>query len=128
MYEKLEANEFVLSSDDEIAREERLLIDGLHGIKSYVASDHILNLLEEVEGQLPGDKAEMRGVIDRYLALPEETRLNYRLGRRAGVYRRLDDLSNPLLFQRVRDLLNKIGSSTSEKVEETIANFMERYI
>jgi len=128
LYEKLEANEFALSSDDEIVREERVLIDGLHGIKSYFASDHILNLLEEVEGQLPEDKAKMRGVIDRYLALPEEERFNYRLGRRAGVYRRLDDLDNSLLFQRVQDLLDKIGAASPQTVEESIANFMERYI
>lgn len=128
LYGKVEANEFVLSSDDEIIREEGLFIDGLHGIKSYFTSDHVLNLLEQVEGQLPGDKAKMRGIIDRYLALPEEERLNYRLGRRAGLYRKLDDLYNPLLFQQVQDFLNKIGAASPQKVEETIANFMERYI
>jgi radical SAM superfamily enzyme YgiQ (UPF0313 family) len=128
LYEKVRANEFLPSSDDEIVREERLLIEGLHGIKSYFASDHILNLLEEVEGQMPGDKAGMIGVIDRYLALPEDERLNYRLGRRAGVYRKLDDLDNPVLFQRVQDFLEKIGIASPQTVEGTIASFMERYI
>jgi len=128
LYEKIEANEFVLASDDDIIREEGLLIDGLHGITSYFASDHILNLLEEVEGQLPGDKMKMRGVIDRYLALPEEEKLNYRLGRRAGLYRKLDDLNNPMLFQRVQDHLVRIQATSPQKVEETIGNLMERYI
>jgi len=40
----------------------------------------------------------------------------------------LDDLYNPLLFQQVQDFLNKIGAASPQKVEETIANFMERYI
>ena len=128
LYGKIEANDFLLSSDDEIVREERLLIDKLHGIESYFASDHILNLLEEVEGQLPGDKPKMIGVIDRYLALPEEERLNYRLGRRAGVYRKLDDLKNPLLFQQVQAFLDKVGAASPHKVEESIAGLMERYI
>ncbi|UCD70600.1 MAG: radical SAM protein [Syntrophobacterales bacterium] len=128
LYGKVEANEFVLSSDDEIIREEGLLIDGLHGIKSYFTSDHILNLLEEVEGQLPGDKHKMRGIIDRYLILSEEEKLNYRLGRRAGIYRKLDDLNNPMLFQRVQDTLKRIGAASPQKVEETIADLMERYI
>jgi radical SAM superfamily enzyme YgiQ (UPF0313 family) len=128
LYGKLEAAEFVLSSDDEIIREERLLIDELQGIRSYFASDHILNLLEEVEGQLPGEKAKMRGVIDRYLALPEEERLNYRLGRRAGLYRKLDDLNNPTLFQRVQGHLETIYAGSPQKVEEAISELMERYI
>ncbi len=130
LYEKIETNEFVLSSDDEIIGEERLLIDELHGIKSYFASDHILNLLEEVEGQLPGDKPKMRGVIDRYLALPEDERLNYRLGRRAGLYRKLEDLNNPMLFQRVQAHLESIQAQAAspQKVDEAIGNLMGRYI
>ena len=128
LYGKVETDQFVLSSDDEIIREEGLLIDEIHGIKSYFASDHILNLLEEVEGQLPGDKPKMRGIIDRYLALPEEERLNYRLGRRAGLYRKLDDLNNPMLFQRVQDHLKGIQAASPHKVEEAIAELMERYI
>jgi len=105
-----------------------LLIDKLDGIKSYFASDHILNLLEEVEGQLPGDKPNMRGAIDRYLTLPVEERLNYRLGRRAGLYRKLDDLNNPMLFRRVQDCLEEIRASSPQEVEEAISELMERYI
>ena len=128
LYAKLEKKEFRLSSDDDIIREEALFIDELDGITSYFASDHILNLLEEVEGQLPEDKPRMREIINRYLTLPEEERINFRLGRRAGLYRKLDDLNNPILSQQVRDCLGKIGSASPEKVEEAIANLMERYI
>jgi radical SAM superfamily enzyme YgiQ (UPF0313 family) len=125
LHRKVETNEFVLSSDDEIVREEGLFIEELNGITSYFTSDHILNLLEEVEGQLPGDKPKMKGIIDRYLALPEGERINYRLGRRAGFYRKLDDLNNPLLFQKVQCLLE---ATSPQGVEGTIAGLMERYI
>jgi len=81
-----------------------------------------------VEGQLPGDKPKMKGIIDRYLTLPEEKRLNYRLGRRTGFYRKLDDLNNPMLFQRVQDHLERIQATSQQKVEEAIADLMERYI
>jgi histone acetyltransferase (RNA polymerase elongator complex component) len=128
LYGKVKAGKFVLLSDDEVIREEGVLIDKLQGIKSYFASDHILNLLEEVKGQLPGDKLKMRGVVDRYLTLPEEERLNYRLGRRAGLYRKLDDLNSLTLFQRVQDYLERIQASSPHKVEEAISELMERYI
>jgi hypothetical protein len=128
LYGKVKAGKFVLLSDDEVIREEGVLIDKLQGIKSYFASDHILNLLEEVKGQLPGDKLKMRGVVDRYLTLPEEERLNYRLGRRAGLYRKLDDLNSLTLFQRVQDYLERIQASSPQKVEEAISELMERYI
>jgi len=41
-------------------------------VTSQLKSDHILNLLMEVEGQLPEDKEECIAVIDRYLQLPDE--------------------------------------------------------
>ena len=72
LYRKMEKGEFILLSDDEVVIEERLLIETLEGITSTFVSDHILNLLEEVEGKLPEEKGKMLAVIDRYLALPQE--------------------------------------------------------
>ena len=40
-----------------------------------------MNLLEDVAGKLPENKGSMLAVIDRYLALPSEERLLFRLGR-----------------------------------------------
>jgi hypothetical protein len=68
LYEKVEKGEFTLLGDDEIVGEERLLVEHLEGITSTFVSDHILNLLEEVEGKFPEDKAKMLAVVDRYSA------------------------------------------------------------
>ena len=56
-------------------REIRTLVDHLDGITTTLVSDHILNLLEEVEGTFPGDKQLILDVIDRYLSMPEQDRL-----------------------------------------------------
>jgi hypothetical protein len=40
----------------------------------------------------------------------------------------LDDLNNPMLFQRVQDHLKRIQAASPRKVEEAIAELMERYI
>jgi len=108
LQEKIVKGEFVLLSDDEIVVEERLFIENLEGINSTFISDHILNLLEEVEGKLPEEKEKMLAVIDRYLALSPEEKVNFRLGRRAGVYRSTDDLSNPDLSHQVEKVLRRI--------------------
>ncbi len=80
--EKILSGDFQLQSEEEIVREERLFIENLEGITSQVASDHILNLLEEVEGKLPEDKERMLQVIDEYLGLSDRDKLLYNLGRR----------------------------------------------
>ncbi len=128
LYAKIEKGEFTLSSDDEIVVEERLLIEHLEGIHSTFVSDHILNLLEEVEGKFPDEKEKLLARIDRYLRLPPEEKLNYRLGRRAGFYRSLDDLSNPELRNEVEKALQQITSQCPGGVDEVISKLMETFI
>jgi len=128
LHEKVENGEFVLSSDGEIVVEERLLITNIEGITSTFVSDHILNLLEEVEGKLPEEKEKMLGLIDRYLALPAEEKTNFRLGRRAGVYRSLDDLSNLELKGQVEKALRRIELERPGGFEQVISDLMESFI
>ena len=128
LYQKIESGEFIPLTDDEIVMEERLLIQTLDGIHSTFASDHILNLLEEVEGRFPEDKERMLAVIDRYLALPARERANFRLGRRAGVYRPLDDLSNDELHSQVEKAMNRIESESPGGLDQAVSDLMESFI
>jgi len=105
--EKILSGEFELQSEEEIVREERLFIENLDGITSYLVSDHILNLLEEVEGKLPEDKEKMLRVIDEYLELPERDKLIYNLGRRAHAYRSVKDLEDLSLKKKVEAALER---------------------
>jgi radical SAM superfamily enzyme YgiQ (UPF0313 family) len=128
LYAKLERNEFEVPNDDEVAAEEKLLLETLEGITSRFVSDHILNLLEEVEGQFPDDKPRMLATIDRYLALPKVERDNFRLGRRAGVYRILNDLTNPELRKRVEYIANRVEAERSGGLDQFISQLMESFL
>jgi hypothetical protein len=133
LFKKVERGEFERPSDDAIVREIRLFIETLDGIESTIVSDHILNLLEEVQGKLPEAKKSMLAVIDRYLALPDEDRLQYRIGRRMGHYRSLEDLGDPSLGRKIRRMIEEIRSSDGsarpeEEIEKEICRLMENYI
>lgn len=126
--EKWEQGDFERPSDDEMVRELRLFIEHLDGITSYLASDHILNLLEEVEGRLPESKAALLSVIDRYLSLPEGERLLFQLGRRLGMFRGLADLEDPGLRARAVQLREKVASRFGGDLEKAVRTLAERYI
>ncbi len=128
LHQKVETGEFVLLSDDEMVVEERLLIENLEGIASTFASDHILNLLEEVGGKLPEEKDKMLARIDRYLALSAEEKIHFRLGRRAGIYRSMEDLSNPDLRDQVEKALRRIELERPGGVEKVLAELMESFL
>jgi len=128
IYQKIEAGELELMHDDEIVAELRLLIENLRGITSYFASDHILNLLEELDGKLPEARETMLAVIDRYLGLSQEERNNFRLGRRTSYYRTLDDMQNPELRSRVDMILHRIETQNSDGLDAVISEIMESFI
>jgi radical SAM superfamily enzyme YgiQ (UPF0313 family) len=128
IYRKIEAGELELMSDDETIAEERLLIESLEGITSYFASDHILNLLEELDGKFPEAKEKMLATIDRYLAMSLEERNNFRLGRRAGYYRALDDMLNPELRARVNSIMQRIEKEHPGGLDPVISELMESFI
>ena len=128
VYRRMDTGELELLSDDEIVAEQRLLIENLNGITSYFASDHILNLLEELDGQFPDAKEKMLSVIDRYLAFSQEERNNFRLGRRAGYYRTLDDMQNLELRSRVDMILGRIETQNPGSLDAVISELMESFI
>ena len=124
----VESGDFILSTEEGMVREERLLIENLDGIDSYFISDHILNLLEEVEGKLPEDKNRMLNVIDRYLSLPLEEKMMFNLGRRMNLFRRLDDLNHPLRRGTVSEAMKKISPDTPERLDTMIRELRGNYI
>jgi hypothetical protein len=128
LHRKIEKGELELLSDDEMVAEQKLLIENLDGITSRFVSDHILNLLEELEGDLPEAKERMLAVIDRYMNLPQPERENFRLGRRAGFYRSLDDMENPELRARVDLIMRRIETQRPGKLDEVISELMESFL
>ena len=128
LYEKVQSGEMELLDDDSIVREVRLFIEHLSGIQSYLASDHILNLLEELEGRLSRDKGKLLAIIDRYLSLPNSERLIFKVGRRAGLYHRLEDLQDVEGRLKVEQAICRLEEQGAGKIEETIKSIMAHYI
>ena len=128
LYRKIEEGEFIPLTDDEIVEEERLLIQHLEGITSTFVSDHILNLLQEVEGRLPEDKEKMLKSIDRYLTLSNDEKNNFRLGRRIGAYQSVEDLSKPGLRNQVDQVLHQVESERPGGIEKVLSDIMESFI
>jgi radical SAM superfamily enzyme YgiQ (UPF0313 family) len=130
LYQKLQSGEFRMQSDDMLAEEMKLFIETLDGITSVVTSDHIMNLLEEVTGKLPEDKEEMLEVIETYQRLPDSERLIYRVGRRGGAYRSLEDLErDPATYRKIKNLIVDLETKGGPaEVEKFISGLVDQYI
>jgi hypothetical protein len=118
---------FVVPSDELVLRELQLFLESLEGITSTVASDHIVNLLPEVEGRLPEDQDRMLQVIKDYWSLSSRDRLLYRLGRRLGWFNRLQDLDDEVRTGRVARIVRE-NAITAVTIDSFTTELMRRYI
>jgi hypothetical protein len=127
LWSKLEAGDFELQTEDEVVEEIGKLIEKLK-VTSQFKSDHILNLLPEVEGKFPEAKPACLATINRYLALPPQEKLNFRLGRRTGYYEKLDDLYDAHKHQKVNEAIKRITSEAPDSVDEMILQLKASFI
>ncbi len=119
IWPKIESGELTLQTDDEVAAELGKLIERLE-VTSYLASDHISNLLPELEGKFPEAKTTCLNVINKYLSFTEQERMNYKLGRRLGYYDKLDDIKDRLRYERVKEVLDSIEISGDKNLDDVV--------
>lgn len=89
--DELVAGRYELPDDVEIAHELRAFLAALGEARLRLVSDHSLNLLPELEGEWPADRARLLGTLDELLGLPDDERAAFALGRRLGAYWTLAD-------------------------------------
>ena len=116
----IESGEFELRSPDETVEEIRLLVENLDGITSYFASDHIGNMIQDAEGQLPQDKPQILEALDRSLNLDQEQRLHYQVGRIMGLYAGVLDMAEPGTHQQVEAAIEKLQDRFGGQIEDVL--------
>lgn len=124
LYALMEKGEWTDTTERERVAELELMIQNIDGVQTTLFSDHIANLLEEVEGTFPNDKEKMLGVFKAFWSMSEEEQDNFILGRRIGYYRRLaDNKITPDMLAVKRELINNYGG-----FEPAMRALLQRYI
>ena len=127
LYKDVQAGDFSPLGDVQMVEELLLFLENLEGIQSTVKSDHILNLLQEVEGQLPGDRERMTAPLHAFLAMPAKDQLLYIVGRRSGVFSRLEDLQDRELAGHA-EKIRTAYDVTMENIGDFTAEMIRRFI
>ena len=113
LYDDWKSGVFELCSDDDKVKEIRRVIElSDEAPATVITSDHIINLLQDIEGKL-SDKAELLAKIDGYLGMPEDERRAFQLLRRT------------LRAVRPADIY-KLDRTELDDLRETVMRFDER--
>lgn len=126
--QKLLAGEYSLQTEENIIEEQKLMIETLDGITSHYANHHGVDLLIEARGKLPEHKDRLLSIMDRFLSLPANEKLNFILGRRLGIYNCLDDLKDKKRYQTVQRQFSKIDFNTTEDLENIFHSLRARVV
>jgi Radical SAM superfamily len=127
LYNDYHSGKFEKMSDVETAREVLLFLESLQGLTGTVASDHILNLLPEVEGVLPREQGRMIGAIETFLNLAPAERCLYQVGRRTGIFHGLADLENPWRRRRAEEIMRQ-NEISPKNVDGVVDELMRRFV
>jgi len=118
---------FTRTNDEKMVEELLLFVKSLKGVTSTLKSDHIVNLLPELEGKLPEGRRKMIGVLEEFLNLGERERIVFKIGRRTGIMTGVKDLDNPLKRMRVEEIIEEQGI-TEENIDEITNEMIKRFI
>lgn len=130
LHEQMGSAEFQVLDEDEMVREIALLIENLR-CRSYLASDQMSNLLWEVEGRLPDDKAAMLETISAYLSRPAMDRLSFCLERRRRSFHSIYGGCPPEvqeLVDRARDAVRAEKPDAALRVNEAIGALKQGFL
>jgi radical SAM superfamily enzyme YgiQ (UPF0313 family) len=114
---------FILQSEEEMVKEQRIFIENLSGINSYYINEHIVNLLLELRGKLPSAKNNMLEIIDNYLGMSEGDKLNFAVGRRIGYYHFLSDMHDKSKNMAVSQYIDNLKTKYINIDFDKLCNF-----
>ena len=128
MWEIAKGDDFQELTDIEKLQELVLMTENLKGIKSYLISDHIINLLPRFEGYINKDKEDMLRYAKEFLNLPKNKQMEFQLARRLCYnvdYNMMNYMPSEDMTQ-IREVIKNISSP--QEWEELLRRYLRQYI
>lgn len=118
---------FEKAGDVETVQEILLFLERVGDIPCVLMSDHILNLIQDLNGDLATRRGTMISTAKRFLALAPESQRTYMVGRRLGLFAGLDDMEVSSLRARAEAECSRLGV-TEENVDALIDALVQRFV
>lgn len=120
LYKSMTENEWIPLTEIEKVEEIKLFIENLEGITSNLLSDHMMNLIENLEGKFPEDKNKMIDITDKFLNMSQEDKESFIIGRRLGYFRFLDDFYPNRKIDKIKSSLMTKYASVDEAIMDLV--------
>ena len=128
LYEDIAAGRVKECTDKEKMLELKKMVENIDVAGGHLFSDHIINLFEDVNGNMKADKEKMLSVFKDFESLDVADQRRYQLARRMGMVRSLKNMALLNRDQRgsVESYLSQF--STEDAFETFLSRLLRRYI
>ncbi|HSA15904.1 MAG TPA: radical SAM protein [Spirochaetota bacterium] len=115
---------WIAPSEEDKVREIKLFLEALGPVTSIVKSDHIMNLIEDIDGKLPEGRERIMAPIDRFMSMQQEDRELFIIGRRTGRFRLLSDYRKSMDLEQIRRKIMESYPNLDEAILEILWNYI----
>ena len=128
LYDEWKQGLIIPCTDEEKLLEIRRIIELAEGVDPKIVSDHILNLLMDIEGSMVKDKERLLAIADEYLNMPKDKQREFQLARRMNMVVRPSQMQlvGPGNMQHLRQIIAE--TPDDRDWEDKINMIIERYI
>jgi len=128
LYDDIASGRIRECTDKEKMLELKKMIEHIDGAGGDLYSDHIINLFEDVYGNMKTDKEKMLSVFAAFESLDPEDQRRYQIARRMGMVRSLQSM--PRLTREQLGSVEKylLQLSTEDDFETFLSRLLRRYI
>lgn len=128
LYDEWKQGLIIPCTDEEKLLEIRRIIELSEGVDTKIVSDHILNLLMDIEGFMVKDKERLLAIADEYLNMPKDKQREFQLARRMNMVVRPSQMQlvGPGNMQHLRQIIAE--TPDDRDWEDKINMIIERYI
>ena len=127
-YDDIDSERIKECTDKEKMLELKRMIENINGADGYLYSDHIINLFDNVNGNMHTDKEKMLSVFNDFMNLDPEEQRFYQIARRMGAIGSLNHL--PLLSpdqkKKISECLSQLDNDND--FEAFLSRLLRRYI
>ncbi|MBK5262123.1 MAG: radical SAM protein [Peptostreptococcaceae bacterium] len=127
LQQDIDTGVFTECTDIEKAMEIKHLIETVNQCDGKIVSDHIINLFENVKGNLKKDKNKLIDIFNNFEALPPLNQQEFQIARRMGLVKSVKDMRNLSLEQKTH-IQKLMGYSNEYGFEIFLKELLRRYI
>lgn len=124
LFSMMEKGEWTPLSEKGKVKELRNMLAALEGITSSIQSDHMMNLIEDSNGTLPGDKDKILEPLDSFLSMDEGDQESFTVARRTGHIRFFADYVKNPSYDNLRDRVKSEFGSVDKAVLALAGRFL----